>query len=364
MESTVFPIVLGVVLVAVLLQRGLSPAMKGSRGERMVHTILRKSLPASGYTVLRDVTLRTDGGTTQIDHVVISRFGVFVIETRHLAGWIFGAEHDSHWTQSFADSRVEFQNPLLQNRAHIRALQVLLGLPASRFHSLVVFTGKAEFKTAMPLNVMQPDRLAAFIQVNATPSLAPEAMQRAVRTIERNRLEPGAATQAPHVESLRARRGSAGDASKQPGPRSGSCPGPRQGAGARVAWKALAGVASLALLLLAGNVLVGRSSGAIGITARPAAYPAARLPPAQPDATPSEANPSDAAQLDPGQSGATPSDATPSDATPSDVTRWGRSDLHCGYSADTRRCACSDPDGRKVPMELEACQALVDNARR
>ena len=352
MESTVFPIVLGVVLVAVLLQRGRSPAMKGSRGERMVHTILRKSLPASGYTVLRGVTLRTDGGTTQIDFVVISRFGIFVIETRHLAGWIFGSEHDSHWTQSFGDSRVEFQNPLRQNRAHIRALQALLGLPASRFHSLVVFTGKAEFKTAMPLNVMQPDRLAAFIQVNVTPSLAPAAVQQAVRTIENSRLEPGAATQAPHVESLRARRGSAGGASKHPGPRFGPRfgprlgprLGPRQGAGARVAWKAFAGVASLALLLLAGNVLVGRSSGSIGMTTRPAAYPAARVPPARPDATQSEAN--------------------PSDATPSDVTRWGRSDLHCGYSADTRRCACSDPDGRKVPMELEACQALVDNARR
>jgi hypothetical protein len=180
----------------------------------------------------------------------------------------------------------------------------------------VVFTGKAEFKTVMPLNVMQPDRLAAFIQLNATPSLPLEVVQQAVRTIESNRLEPGAATHALHVESLRARHGSMGGASKHPGLRSGSCPGPRQGAGARVAWKAFAGIASIALLVMAGNVLIGGWSGSIGITTRPAAYP------------------------------------------------FAHSDLHCGYSTDTQRCACYDPDGRNVPMELGECRALADNARR
>jgi hypothetical protein len=218
-------------------------------------------------------------------------------------------------------------------------------LPASRFHSLVVFTGKAEFRTAMPLNVMQPDRLAAFIQVNVTPSLTPEAVQQAVQTIERNRPEPGAATPALHDESLRARRGSANGASHHPGLRLW----PRQGDGARVAWQVFAGVASMALLLMAGNVLVGGLNGSIGITARPAAYPAAPLPPVQPETIRSDADQVDADQVD---------------ADQADAIRFGRSDLQCGYSTDTRRCACYDPDGRKVPMELDACRALVENAPR
>jgi len=45
-------------------------------------------LPKEQYTVLHNITLPTDDGTTQIDHIVVSRFGVFVVETKNMKGWI------------------------------------------------------------------------------------------------------------------------------------------------------------------------------------------------------------------------------------------------------------------------------------
>ncbi|WP_339385147.1 nuclease-related domain-containing protein, partial [Vibrio paracholerae] len=41
----------------------------------------------------------TEDGTTQIDHIVVSKFGVFVIETKYMKGWIFGSKDQKQWTQ-------------------------------------------------------------------------------------------------------------------------------------------------------------------------------------------------------------------------------------------------------------------------
>jgi len=60
-----------------------SPTVKGARGERRVNSILDRKLPANEYKVFHDVTLPSSYGSTQIDHIVDSRFGIFVIETKN-----------------------------------------------------------------------------------------------------------------------------------------------------------------------------------------------------------------------------------------------------------------------------------------
>lgn len=320
MESTLFLIVLGVVLAAVLLTWTALPAHKGSRGERAVHGLLRQSLHPSEYAILRDVVLPFEGATTQIDHVVVSRFGIFVIETRHLAGWIFGSERDSHWTQSLGHFRMEFQNPLRQNQAHVRALQTLLGLRATKFHSLVVFSGKSEFRTAMPLNVLQLDRLVPFIEVRRTPLLTAEEADRALDLIESSRLEPGAATNLVHIESLRERH-AARTNTNTVGPRQPWAPQDNRW---RPGARALMSLASLALILLAGNVLVGGFDGLRSIggawPVMSSDHPFEQEAPGAPD----------------------------------------HAELRCSYASDARGRACFDSAGAEVPLEFEACKARAD----
>ena len=50
-------------------------------------------LPKEDYHLIKNITLPTGDGTTQIDHILVSRFGVFVIETKNMKGWIFGSAH-------------------------------------------------------------------------------------------------------------------------------------------------------------------------------------------------------------------------------------------------------------------------------
>ncbi len=112
---------------------------------------------------------------TQIDHVVVSVHGVFVLETKHLQCWIFGAERQKEWTQTFYRHRVRFQNPLRQNWRHLKALETLLDVPLAHLHSVVVLTGTAQFKTAMPPQVVQGAAVVPYVRSFNAQLLAPRA---------------------------------------------------------------------------------------------------------------------------------------------------------------------------------------------
>ncbi len=139
--------------VAVLYFYLKSPSVIGAAGERRVNATLGRKLDEQDYTLLEDLTLPTLQGTTQIDHIVLSRFGVFVIETKNMSGWIFGGEDQARWTQVMRRHKSQFQNPLRQNYLHVRVVQDLLGIRLDQLENLVAFVGSAEPKTEMPWNV-------------------------------------------------------------------------------------------------------------------------------------------------------------------------------------------------------------------
>lgn len=142
-----------------------SARFKGWLGEYKVRRWLARGLDPQRYHCAHNITLRLgDGSTTQIDHVVVSPYGMFVLETKHLQGWIFGSEKQPTWTQSIYRHRSSFQNPLRQNWRHIKALQEVLQVPLAQLHSVVVFTADCRFKTAMARNVTQGRDCVRFIQ--------------------------------------------------------------------------------------------------------------------------------------------------------------------------------------------------------
>lgn len=101
------------------------PTIKGWLGEKTVSAYLR-NLPKDEYSVLTDLILSTETGTTQIDHVVVSLYGVFVIEVKNYKGWIFGSEKSAQWTQNIYGKKSSFMNPIRQNYAHIKAIEARL----------------------------------------------------------------------------------------------------------------------------------------------------------------------------------------------------------------------------------------------
>lgn len=141
-----------------------NPATIGKLGERVIAKRLRAGLPKDEYLILSDIYLPIeDNATTQIDHVVVSRYGIFVVESKNYSGWIFGDKDSPKWTQTMFRKKSTFQNPIRQNYRHICAIAENLGIPKMYLKSVVVFTGDCEFKTEMPECVVYSRKVATYI---------------------------------------------------------------------------------------------------------------------------------------------------------------------------------------------------------
>ena len=131
---------------------------KGWDGELTVRLGQWLFLDKKTYHVFNNVTLPLfGGGTTQIDHIIVSIYGIFVVETKNMKGLIYGNAKDPTWTQIVFIKRYPFQNPLRQNYKHIKTISEILKIPEDKFHSIILFIGDGKLKTNMPENVLSKD---------------------------------------------------------------------------------------------------------------------------------------------------------------------------------------------------------------
>ncbi|NLO09111.1 MAG: NERD domain-containing protein [Clostridiales bacterium] len=139
------------------------PQIKGYFGERVVATML-SGLPIDQYKILNNIMLRTEYGTTQIDHIVVSVYGIFVIETKNYKGWITGNEYADQWTKNMYGKKYRFRNPLKQNYAHVKALVATLDIPEDKFIPIVVFSINSDIKVKTSKPVVYTGQLGRTIK--------------------------------------------------------------------------------------------------------------------------------------------------------------------------------------------------------
>jgi len=175
---------------------------KGKLGEFIVSLKFKLKLSSDDYWVIDNVTLPFEGGTTQIDHIIVSKFGVFVIETKNIKGWIFGGANQKTWTQKIYQQSYKFQNPLHQNYKHVRALEELLDLASDQIHSIVIFIGESTFKTEMPDNVTDSRSCISFIKSKDRPIFNESEMNQIYDNIYHNKLTPSFKVNRAHVKFL------------------------------------------------------------------------------------------------------------------------------------------------------------------
>lgn len=157
MEWFILLIILGIVLTI------YQPKIKGFFGEKAV-AISLSALPENQYKVLNDVMIKTNNGTTQIDHIVLSMYGIFVIETKNYKGWITGGEYSDKWTKNMYGKKYPFRNPLEQNYAHVKALEQLLNLSEDKFIPIVAFANSATIKVTTSKQVIYISQLRRVVE--------------------------------------------------------------------------------------------------------------------------------------------------------------------------------------------------------
>lgn len=140
-----FVLLFGLFIVLVFFIRHKMPEWKGKYSEKLVYRKML-NLPDE-YTIFNNLLFENNGYSTQIDHLVVSQYGVFVIETKGYKGWILGGEYSEKWTQNIYGNKFEFYNPIKQNDGHVRFLRHLLKSSVDiPFIPIVVFNNDAVLK--------------------------------------------------------------------------------------------------------------------------------------------------------------------------------------------------------------------------
>ncbi|MBR2827953.1 MAG: NERD domain-containing protein [Bacilli bacterium] len=117
----------------------------GMAGEHWVKKELKKL--SDEYYIINDLLFKTkDGKTHQIDHLVVSRYGIFVIETKQYNGYIRGNDYDKKWEIKTGNKNFFVNNPVHQNYGHIESLKEILYLKDNCFISIVCISSNAKIK--------------------------------------------------------------------------------------------------------------------------------------------------------------------------------------------------------------------------
>ena len=189
-------------LLGFLLRR--QTCIAASKGEALVANEIEAKFRQL-HVLINNITLPTPDGTSQIDHILVCRAGVYVIETKHYQGWIFGEAGQSRWMQVLYRRKSQFQNPLRQNQGHVRALKSCLKITGVPITSLVVFTGTAKFQTPRDPAVLLLNELIPRLLQSQPSALDETQMAGIVGRIEMARRRRSLETDEYHLSFVRSR---------------------------------------------------------------------------------------------------------------------------------------------------------------
>jgi hypothetical protein len=166
-----------------------SPRFLGTMGSERVKKLLNASLPKSRYTLIHDLTLPSGRGDVHFDHIIVSRYGIYVIDTIYRRGWISGSEVQERWIQKLKGKSRKFENPLHANFLRVQVLESLLELHLSNFHPLVVFSGHTGFKNEEPGKVIAVEQMLLTIKKKNRDLLTPEQVGQLVMRLKSSALQ-------------------------------------------------------------------------------------------------------------------------------------------------------------------------------
>lgn len=201
--------ILGVLLVLCLWLR--TKHAKGVLGEFAGKLAVKQWLPESGYELFSDVMLQDKRGTTQIDHVVVSRFGIFVIEAKGISGKLYASSETKYRTwKVYRNGRgYTFQNPYLQNYRHRCVLSEVLDVPLEVLHDVIFFPHEelvvATPEKLLPSFVTERRGLAAYVLSFKEQVFTAEEVSRLTAILSLKRMENSRENKKKHTADLKAR---------------------------------------------------------------------------------------------------------------------------------------------------------------
>ena len=158
--------------------------MIGEDGERKVAYLLG-DLEHEDYQVFNDLLIKKGNYTTQIDHIIISRYGVFVLETKNVHGKVYGSGNSEYWKQYLPDTGYrlygttqehQLRNPIWQNTGHINSLRRHVFGNNVPIYGIVAFSDDTELFVSAEQPVMNMSKIVPYIKTFQDEVLSSDKM--------------------------------------------------------------------------------------------------------------------------------------------------------------------------------------------
>ena len=204
MDSFTIIIWLACIIFLPFLFRRIIILFKGKVGEKVVASNLDR-LPGNQYKVLNNITFPTPNGSSQIDHLIVSIYGIFVIETKNYKGWIYGGESAEYWTQNIHGHKYQLFSPILQNAGHVKAIRrVLKEFEPLTITPIVAFSRRTRIKVkAYDAYVVYWDQVRRIIKQYDERHLSWEQVNAICDKIQSVQLESSKETRKQHKKNVR-----------------------------------------------------------------------------------------------------------------------------------------------------------------
>jgi restriction system protein len=185
-------------------------AQRGRWGEAAVRRQVLDRLNPAEYRSFHGLYLPRvrQEGTTEIDHLVVSPYGVFVVETKNFNDCdIYGHPDDRTWTLQFRSGyRDPRPNPVRQNRGHANAVGKFLGLKRASIHPIVALVGTALARTDLGPDVVFAAHLSDRIRSHRRILLDRPTVDRCCEIVARHQAATPSDTGRNHVKQVQGER--------------------------------------------------------------------------------------------------------------------------------------------------------------
>ena len=141
------------------------PGLRGRIGASRISTKL-SVLPRSEYIVISNIPFQMPSGRILVRHVVVSRYGIFIILIKNISGRIFGSEAEEKWTQKYFNRVRTFRNPLFRCHQQISLVRSASRCTKKAFFPVIVFTGGASVWVDSTLDITTPFYLNRAIRAH------------------------------------------------------------------------------------------------------------------------------------------------------------------------------------------------------
>ncbi len=166
------PVGLVTIFIIAILSTTLINYRKNQKGAELIERL--KQLDNNTYRLISNVNFKSSD--LKIDHIVLSTYGVFIIQRYHFTGVLSGTRSDQTWTLNHKNKQRNINNPLKLLETKISEFSKELNIKPKYIIPIIAYSNatklEVEPKLLNDFTLVNDNQIIESIHFHKTPKIA------------------------------------------------------------------------------------------------------------------------------------------------------------------------------------------------